>query len=275
MLRLFSRGGAQDFRWIFWPFLFAFFSAILIALFASEPLDVNFVDRFLSFPVALCLVALARGSRPSSRWLLWGVYAAIFQGAAWALWDLFVSDTSRAAGNTHPILFGNLNMLLTLLLILFSALATHKNTRCRLLALILAALPLFTWVSSGSRGSLLAVPVLGILLVLLRKDAWHRGLLVGGVILTLIAGALVAKSPLMQQQLRLSAVGQDLARAQVQDYKTSVGARLVMWEAAWKMFKAHPVVGVGHMAIDRNWNACKRAVKSLLFNGHSGTRTRM
>jgi O-antigen ligase len=157
-----------------------------------------------------------------------------------------VSGTPRTAGNTHPILFGNLNMLMASLLILFSALATHEGKRWRLVVLILAAVPLFTWITSGSRGSLLALPVLGLLLVLLRKDAWHRGLLVVGVIVILMTATLVARTPSMQQQLRLNEVGQDMAQAQAQNYKTSIGARLVMWEAAWKMFQAHPVIGVGH-----------------------------
>ncbi|WP_081767243.1 O-antigen ligase family protein [Hylemonella gracilis] len=241
---LFFKRQDPDIRWVAWPYLIWFLANILSwAVSASE--FSNFPHWTLRFPLALCILALASQERFVSRYLLVGICVAAVSAAGQAAWDLYL-DKSRATGLMNKSIdFGNWCALLGMLLIMAAALASHVRAGWRLGLLLLSILPLGASLVSATRGSLLALPVLALILIFLRKDRFHRCIVVLGVAFMLLAGALFFTSSTMHEHLRLSEAKQDIAEASEKNYATSIGARFVMWQAALEMFKKNPVLGVG------------------------------
>jgi O-antigen ligase len=244
--RLFLRDQRPDLRWIAWPF-FAWLLVMIMAWWCAPAHDSDdFPNRALRFPVALCLLALALGRRPSSSWLLWGMLTAALVVGWYGLYSEDFFNVTRVEGmGGNAVTFGNLSMLLAMMLILHAALSTDMRVRLRLALLVGAALALVATYESGTRSSIMALAVLGALLLFLRKDRFHRWLLTLGAAGVVFGSALVWNSPTLRDQLRLTEAQQDIALTGEQNYATSIGARLVMWRAAWNMFQDRPITGVG------------------------------
>lgn len=244
--RLFLRGQLPDLRWIAWPFL-AWLLVMILAWWCAPSHDSDdFPNRALRFPVALCLLALALGRRPSSRWLLWGMLTASAVTGWYGLYGERLFNVTRVEGmGGNAVTFGNLSMLLGMMLILFAALSSSMRAHLRLGLLVGAALALVATYESGTRSSIMALAVLGALLLFLRKDRFHRWLLTLGGAGIVFGSALVWNSPALQDQLRLTEAQRDIALTDERNYATSIGARFVMWRAAWDMFEDRPITGVG------------------------------
>ncbi|MFO6419940.1 O-antigen ligase family protein [Hylemonella sp. W303a] len=245
MWRLFAGSSSIDLRWIAWPFLTWCLVISLTWLTGLHPS--NYPHQTLRYTLALSLLALTLGNRPASRYLLWGLCVAAVVAAGQSAWDWLIADKSRAAGlMLKPIDFGNWSAFTGMLLILFAALASQWQMRWRIGALLLAILSLLACALSATRGSFLAIPVLAVFLLFLRKDRFHRWLLGLGLIATIIGSLLILRLPSLQEDLRLVEAKQDMTQATGgKNYATSIGARFVMWQSAWEMFKQHPITGVG------------------------------
>lgn len=246
--RLFLGGQSPDLRWIAWPFC-AWLLVMILAWWCAPSHDSDdFPNRALRFPAALCLLALALalGRRPCSRWLLLGMLTAAVVAGWYGLYGEPLFNVTRVEGmGGNAVTFGNLSMLLAMMLILFAALSTNMQVHLRLGLLVGSALALVATYESGTRSSIMALAALGALLLFLRKDRFHRWLLAFGGAGIVLGGALVWNSPALQDQLRLTEAQQDIALTDEKNYATSIGARFVMWSAAWKMFQDQPVTGVG------------------------------
>lgn len=246
--KLFSPRQDEGLHWIVWPCIFWVFAMALSMVFAPQQgvqfFPANAPFRFLG---VLGLLALTLLYRPPSHQLFWGLCVAAVAAIVHAILGTGAETTGgRISGWLGlPIRFGNWSMLVCMLLVLFSALSTQLRLRWRLGLLGLAALALFASVMSLTRSSILAFPVLVVLLLLLRKDRFHRWLLGVGLISLILSGLLIATSPTLQQKLRLTEAQQDMAHVEQRVFTTSIGARFVMWRAAWMMFLKNPWTGVG------------------------------
>jgi O-antigen ligase len=259
--RTFAKGKPLDLRWITWPFAAWLLAAMLIAWSSSQP----FLDSYprynpLRFPAALSVLALTLLIRPKSNWLIAGLLIAAVASAVDGFTGWFIEDLARAPGNIgQPSIFGMWSMLVAMLLILFSALGTHWSVNRRICLLLAAALATFATFTTVTRAALLASGILGLMLLLLRKDRFHRGLLIAGAASMLIGFMLILASPTINKKLRVSEGVQDMSSATSQNYDTSLGARIVMWRVAWQMFERSPWVGLGPNAFQPEF---KRMIES-------------
>lgn len=245
---IFSRDNSVDWRWLTWPFPFFFLTQVISAAYSPADFALSPGRDYVSlrYCLAPAMLALTWMMRPSPRWLLSGLVLAAIAAATHSAIDVFFMEKARAQGWVgSAVPFGHWSMLIAMLMVLFSALATHWRTRYRLALLVFAALAAFACLLSISRSSLLTLPVLGALLLFLHKDRFHRLLLGIGTASILLGGALVLTQSELREQLRITEAMQDLRDTQRQEYSTSIGARFVMWGAAWNMFKEHPWTGVG------------------------------
>lgn len=254
LVGLFCRPGQTlDTRWISWPFLGWFLTDALLLICTPQPIssqEVKLLDLSLRFPVALGLLALAAGEAFPHRAFIWSLLAAALAAGGISAYSLITGSLlvdNRVTGWMNwPLHFGNWSVMVAMLLTLFSALSVNLSVRWRLVLLLAAVLAFLASASSISRSSLLPLPVFAALLLMLRKDSFHRRLVSLGLVVILLLGVSVLMSPVLQHKMRLAQAVNDLDKARSEQmYDTSLGGRLVMWGAAWTMFKEHPFAGVG------------------------------
>ncbi len=221
--------------------------AVLLAQWASHRWAWRFYDvpaRFLfAFPVFL---ALRRVPRRRLHWI--GTGFAI--GAIAAVVDISI-DPSRSFGPhrigtsfLNPIHFGDLALSLGLL----SAFSVDWGARDPAPLRILKALGLcagvYASVQSGSRGGWVALPVLGLLWLWLRRRQLPRAALASGV--AALAGVgLLAFLLVPEIHHRLGLILVDLVDFRHGVDNTSVGIRFQLWRVAWMLFEQHPLFGIG------------------------------
>lgn len=235
-------------RWIAWPFLaWGLISGILF-LISQVPLGNAYLYRNwqYSFILVLSLLALAPVVSGSRHGLLWGLAIAAVLAAGLGIYDIVILKMPRADGMSgYPIRFGNWSMIAAMLLVLFSALSTQMRIRWRISLLVFAVLALLASSASGSRSSLLPLPVLIVLLLVLHKDRFHRWILALGFIGAILGGVTLLSSTTLQHKLRVTEMVQDIQQVKKGNFDTSIGARFAMWSAALDMFSRHPLVGIG------------------------------
>lgn len=208
------------------------------------------LGRYARFLLAIPLYYILRRARPNIAALWWGVcLGAIVAGLAamdQAWWQIWYAQSERASGSVHPIIFGNLSLLLAALSLAASGYFSKIHRGLLALPWFAALMGMCGSFLSGSRGGWLALPALAIIFAWYARDKlkmWQLALL--GMVLTAfcLAAWFVPQSGV---HARI-----DEATKEISDYfnkhdaSSSVGARLEMWKAAWMIFRQHPILGVG------------------------------
>lgn len=245
---IFLHAKQPDLRWIAWPFLLWGLMSGLFFLSSPVPLEKAYIYNYWQYVLILVLsvLVLATVTHASPNSLLWGLVVAALLATWHGVHDTAIQGLARAGElSGSPIRFGNWSMIAAMLLILFSALSTQMRARWRVCLLALAMLAMFASMASGSRSSLLPLPLLIGLLLTFRKDRFHRWMLVLGLVGTILSGVLLLNSHTLQQKLRLTEMVYDIQQVKKENFDTSIGARFGMWEAAWQMFLRHPFIGIG------------------------------
>lgn len=210
------------------------------------------LGRYGRFLLLIPIFYLLRRVRLPQQTLWYGcAVGAIVAGIAamdqvW--WHLLLAPEERAAGSVHPIIFGDMALLLGVLSL--AGLNYFWRQHRVLIALPLLAAPLGMLASflSASRGGWLALPALALLF------AWYEWRH-AHIQPRYFAAAAIALSMLVMAAYMVPQTGVqgrvDEARQDIHAYftygvaDTSVGARLEMWKAALRIFRDHPLFGVG------------------------------
>lgn len=181
------------------------------------------------------------------RWLWYGIAIGAIAGMTIGGYERFFEGFYRAQSNMHPIMFGDISMLLGLLsltgILYFKAL--HDNRSIVLMALGSIS-GIFASFLSGSRGGWVALPVAMIYIFWQGRDLLGkkrvRMIFAGSVLLAIAVGCV----PQLGVSQRI-----EEATSNIQNYvsghneNTSIGMRFQMWKAALYMFSEHPMLGVG------------------------------
>jgi O-antigen ligase len=240
-------------------FLFAFaLLAVLFALSAEAPEDVlnafNFTMLLLFGPVALLL---ARHAAPGNGARI-AALATIGVALALAImsWRAVTIPTERPAGlNIGPIVLSN--ALLALGFLGLGGALALRTTR----GLLFVAAPLLAVaavVLSGSRGPLLAVPVLSLFSILYFGATRFRGsrAYAIGAVAAVFLGTAAAMLLLGTRSASIVEVATQVATgSEVTDETTRI--RLVLYKAGWQAFLQQPWIGHG-------WADLMEAVKPFL-----------
>ena len=120
----------------------------------------------------------------------------------------------------------------------------NQRNKISIFFIILSLINLFLIVGHGSRGTWIGIPVILILITMFffKIQRWN-------VILTLVSSLaltifllLIPNSPIIS---RVDAFKEDKVLVQQNNYNSSVGNRVFLWNFAINQFKTSPIIGVG------------------------------
>lgn len=233
-------------------------AAILFVEICHGRIAGNTLDSPARFLAAVPLVLVLR-RRPLVS--LSGVDLSFAIGAFAALIDVFFSPHVGERGRNsflNSIHFGDIALSLGMLAVLSMGWWRKDSLTVRMLKLGALGAGLATSLLSGSRGGWIAIPVVAIIAVLMRKrDANHprKAIVTLGVVGVLIAAGLA--SPIGQQ--RFGALANDYTLYQAGQKDTSLGTRLQLYEAAGRIIAAHPWLGLGAHGFHNSMTAFESA----------------
>ena len=200
--------------------------------------------RFLAFGVILYLFHRT-GLKP---WTLWygAAAAAIIYGVFSVYYIYGMSVGDRATGAYNAIAFGD--SALSMGFISLTGLRYFYEKHPALAALPLAALAcgIIAAFLSGTRGVLLATPILGIIFFIQLgsfRRPWRSRMILVLAVTFLSAGLYHLPGSSLGQRVRTGII-------QANAFFNGEGTgdyvvRLAMWQQAWRMFTDHPVIGLG------------------------------
>ncbi|QNP50519.1 O-antigen ligase family protein [Diaphorobacter aerolatus] len=228
-------------------FAVCLFSMALIWIAMADPSErLGQWDRPSKFILAIPCLLYATVYPPRPRAFIWGLIAGCIGAGAIAIWQVHVLGEWRATGRTNAIQYGNLALLLSVLLTVFLA-AIHKqlNWSEKVLATVAIVAGLDASVLSASRGGWLAVLVaMPFGLVLLYR---YRVRLFWRV----VVGLMVAAGLMSVINREMLTVRWDEMASEIRVYdtqrnaNTSVGQRLEHWRFALEAGKEKPLLGWG------------------------------
>ncbi|MFM0661758.1 O-antigen ligase family protein [Paraburkholderia sediminicola] len=205
-------------------------------------------DPLSRFVFALPLFLLLR-QFPSRnlRTIGWGCAAGAVGAGIWALVDQLRggwTDVSRLNNYyTNAIPFGDTALLLAFLAIFTLGWDGPRDWRVLTLKLLALFSGGYASYLSGTRGGWLAIPVFVILLgCQFHWFAHKKRLLIAALAIVVCSAALLSTE---RVATRVEAATADFALLRHGDDNTSVGLRLQLWQASWRLFTEHPVYGVG------------------------------
>lgn len=229
-----------------------FFLVALLSYLIVDGTDNGYkrLGRYARFLLVVPIYYTLRRARPDIAALWWGVCVGAILAGLVAMdqmwWQLLHVQADRASGSVHPIIFGDIALLLAALSLAGASYFSKIHRGLLVVPWLAAVMGMCASFLSGSRGGWLALPALAIVFAWYARDklrAWQLAML--GVLLT--AFCLAAwYAPQSGVRTRI-----DVAKHEISAYftehevDTSVGARLEMWKAAWMIFRQHPLLGAG------------------------------
>ena len=238
---------------LLWP-LFFFYVALLLSLVNVEEWYISFkwMGKLIYFLFMIPVVlGLSRFSTAFVRPLSLGLLFAGFTSGGIAFYAQEVMHGGRKIGTQNPIIFGDLAMLIAVLIVC-AGLAGIYQRWCFWLMPFSAGSAVYAAVASMTRGCWLVVPVIIVFLLFLflkgdlLKGSFRRRWVVGIAVMFLV---LMLLSPLVFSEKLGSQVTRtynsliDFSRNE--NLNTSTGVRLLLWNISLKVWREHPFLGTG------------------------------
>ncbi len=238
------RQGCQRYWWLTLLLLFVL-ASVSLAYSADLENGVQRLERFFRLAtLALVFAVMVRWRVVADRFFVFGLMAAALSLFVQTLYEIHWLQREYASGLYHKIIFGDMAMLIALML--FTAVLTLLRGRLRLLAILCIPLALYASVMSATRGAWLVLPVVGVVLAWLYRQRVDRRLwwLTGGALAVVLALLVVLRpapvvGPLERGVQELRIFASDPSQ------HTSWGDRLNMWRNATLIWWENPLFGTG------------------------------
>lgn len=204
-------------------------------------------SRFL-FAIPVLLLLLRFQIKPIYLWV--GIALGALGAGCVAVMDFYVYGESRAGGFNNPIQFGDIAMLFSCLLVAGFAWA-KKHSRTMLIVFIMGiASGILASLLSGARGGWLVLPF--VLALFYFVNDFHKSTRSAFIfILATLCAAVLAYYFLSPDIVRVrigDAVSDIQQYFQANNTNTSLGARMMLWQASWPLIAEHPLLGWGSIA---------------------------
>src|SRR5690606_19849038 len=233
-------------------FLYLLYSFLVNYFNGMTELNKSRVERelyLLGIPVAVLFMLWLK---PSERIFLLSFSASsvVFLYQLYEFW--LAGAAGRMDGSANAIYYGNAALLVSIMCM--AGAYAYKKTRILMVWMILSSIVAFlAFLFSGSRGgvvSLVALTMFWFLFYLVMKPDRKIIFISSGVLILLILT--VIYSPPVQQ--RIEQTVKEVETISNGNYQTSIGYRLLMWDAAMAVFKENPVFGGGYSAYEDEMN---------------------
>lgn len=203
-------------------------------------------DRYLRIVLAGITLIFLMKLRINTLAIFYGIAFGAFGAFFIAVFQKFILDLPRAKGEFHPIVFGNVSLMLGLMA-LAAGLLLIKEKKVNYWLMISAAIAGITAsFLSGSRGGWLGLPVI-LLFIFYHASTLLSPGKIKMVFASLIVGiTLVFAIPVTGVKERVNSAQMDLtAYFYKNERDSSLGARLEMWRSAYLIFLENPLTGAG------------------------------
>jgi O-antigen ligase len=237
----------RDLRWITIAFATWFLVSLFVGLWHWGFSKNAFLENPFRIVLALGTLALSVHAA-AKKTLIAGLLVASVCAALNVAYGYLIHDAyfPRISGTTnHPIHFGNFGAFVAMLLMSAAMLMPIKKMGCRLMCLLGSMLAFAAAAASQSRSSFVVLVCMAPLFFVVKTDQFHRWAVRVGSVFALTLLLLVAAFPSLQERLRLTSAVSDIHMMASHNYQSSLGSRLAMWQGAWSLFTAHPIVGIG------------------------------
>jgi len=261
----------RDEKLLFFSVIFFVLAAILVILCGDN--IVQGVGKLGKFAKLLLLIPayflLRKITLPQSVFWYGLACGAILSGII-AVYEitsgpLYGGYHGRARGATHPILFGNLSLVMGVMALAGFGYFRGQSKWLVLVPIVAAICGLLASLLSSSRGGWVAMPALVVIVFWYLRSYLSRWQIV-------FSAAFVLLLPLMAYLAPGSGVAYRVG-VTLNNFKlyaespidhavrgTSVGTRLEMWQASWTIFKNNPILGIG-------WGNYQEHAKALVAEG--------
>ncbi|WP_424193115.1 O-antigen ligase family protein [Ampullimonas aquatilis] len=231
----------------YWPLLLAMASLLLSVLLnqmASGHFVIKFYDRGLRLALfILTFWAVLFVPLRLLRWLPWSFALGVVLALAKAYWLSHGGDDRPSnIGFLSTIAYSNLAFLMGCLVLTSITCQARGQPWLSLFKMLIAFMGVYVTVMVKTRGSWLAIPFFLVFFLLasgMRSRA--KWLITFLSILSLSAIFFLSDSI----QSRLNESRSDVAQYYQGQKDTSIGIRLQLWEASWRLFKTAPLFGIG------------------------------
>ncbi|WP_415888070.1 O-antigen ligase family protein [Neptuniibacter sp. QD37_6] len=226
------------------------FVTVFLMEFLLFDADPRILDKPAKVLLLIPLVFLLNAIRPGQRSLIFAFLVSSGALLCFALYERYVFGISRVGQLINPIQFSAISIAIASAAIALSATISHQTRKRKLLlcgGLLLSSGGLVAGVMSQSRGSIICIPVVFIILAILffHKETSKRvKLLALGITIMLFASALflyggstIERFETAYKEVGLFQSGQKTA--------TSSGIRLGLWGVSVEAGLQSPIIGVG------------------------------
>ena len=237
-----------------------FFSSILIfslALYTSylggfNELAWQKINSFLNLLMIVPLYIVFKNYLINTRLVWLGLFFGVVISGLIALYEnqlgsLFGDWGGRASGATHPILFADIVLTMSFILLVASATVKKLNKKDIAALVVVIFLGFSAVILSGFKGVWVVLPVLTIFMFWRYKNYLPRKILLVFAVVVVILPVLFYLVPDSAVKVGVENTLQDIEVFSDgrQQRVVSIGTRIEMWRASWMVFIENPVAGTG------------------------------
>lgn len=227
--------------------LFLLFSAYSLLSWYLSGMDedgVKHLGKHLRFAIILPVYFWFRRIDVSLAWVVSSASIGAILAMMVALYEVFYLGIPRAHGVHHPIMFGDLALIMGFLAFVGRSALTEKLLRY--LPHLAIASGLIASMLSASRGAWIAIPALTLILLWQHWRSfgcWAKAAIVGLIIVLPVVAYIVPQSGVKQ---RIDVASSDISLyVSGETVNTSLGLRFEAWRSAFYIAEQYPVFGAG------------------------------
>lgn len=265
-----QRGGGQASReekLLYFAVCVFFLAALLTTLLGGiDDGGIKKLGKFARLLLVIPAYVYLRRVGVSLAALWYGLVAGAVVAAGVALYQMQGSGPGfRATGITHPIIFGDLALAMGVMALAGLGWFRQRARWQVILPLLAVLLGLLASVLSHARGGWLAIPFLGLVFIWYaraRIPVWQRWTAVAALLAAVALAYFIPATGVQHTVERTTTNLSNYFHSDIDDAtrRSSVGTRLEMWQAAWRIFLDHPLLGVG-------WGHYKQEAQALVDAG--------
>jgi O-antigen ligase len=239
-----NRNEAQLFVSVSMYFIVSFFITVIGGF------EYKAIGKYLHLILLIPIYIYLRHSGIKLFYIWYGLAFGAIVAAGIAIYDVYILNLSAAKGLTHKIVFGDLALVMGCISMAGIGWFKQRAYWWMLLPVIALLCGIFASVLSASRGGWIAVPFLLFVFFWYMPSCISNGkkIIIGVVVIACLAAIYTVPQTKVRFQIdRTINSLQQYTNSKIKssNRSTSVGTRLEMWQASWKIFLDHPIMGIG------------------------------